>query len=63
MNDEVPLTSVELQEKLPGVGRYTAGAVASISFGEKVAAVDGNVVRVLSRVRCIGADSSSKVHD
>jgi len=35
---------------LPGVGRYTAGAVASIAFGHDVPAVDGNVRRVLARV-------------
>ncbi|MDI9502600.1 MAG: A/G-specific adenine glycosylase [Peptoniphilaceae bacterium] len=35
---------------LPGIGPYTAGAVASIAFGEKVAAVDGNVLRVFTRV-------------
>ncbi len=36
--------------KLPGVGEYTAGAVASICFDEKVTAVDGNVLRVVARV-------------
>ena len=36
--------------KLPGIGRYTAGAVASIAFSQKVAAVDGNVMRVVSRL-------------
>ncbi len=35
---------------LPGVGEYTAGAVASMAFGEAVPAVDGNVRRVLSRL-------------
>ena len=35
---------------LPGVGRYTAGAIASIAFGEEAPLVDGNVVRVLARV-------------
>ncbi|MGA2903931.1 MAG: A/G-specific adenine glycosylase [Candidatus Korobacteraceae bacterium] len=35
---------------LPGVGRYTAAAIASISFGEPAAAVDGNVERVLQRL-------------
>ena len=35
---------------LPGVGPYTAAAVASIAFGEPVACVDGNVVRILSRL-------------
>lgn len=36
--------------KLPGVGDYTAAAVQSIAFGQPVAAVDGNVKRVLSRL-------------
>ncbi len=35
---------------LPGVGRYTAGAVASIAFGRREPVLDGNVARVLSRV-------------
>jgi len=36
--------------RLPGVGEYTAGAVASIAFGAAVPAVDGNVLRVAARV-------------
>lgn len=35
---------------LPGIGRYTAAAIASIAFGEPVAVVDGNVERVLGRL-------------
>lgn len=35
---------------LPGIGSYTAGAIASIAFGQAVPAVDGNVLRVLSRL-------------
>lgn len=35
---------------LPGIGEYTAGAIASISFGLPVAAVDGNVLRVFARL-------------
>ncbi len=35
---------------LPGIGRYTAAAIASIAFGEAVAVVDGNVERVLQRL-------------
>jgi len=42
--------SYEALRRLPGVGEYTAGAVASIAFGEVVPAVDGNVKRVLSRL-------------
>lgn len=44
-----PRTTPELME-LPGVGRYTAAAVASIAFGEPVAVVDGNVKRVIDRI-------------
>lgn len=36
--------------KLPGIGSYTAGAIASIAYGAAVPAVDGNVLRVLSRI-------------
>ena len=35
---------------LPGIGEYTAGAICSIAFGQKTAAVDGNVLRVVSRL-------------
>jgi A/G-specific adenine glycosylase len=38
---------------LPGVGRYTAGAIASLAFGRDAAVLDGNVKRVLSRLRAI----------
>ncbi len=41
--------TAEALRTLPGVGDYTAGAVASIAFGEAVPAVDGNVLRVLAR--------------
>ena len=37
--------------KLPGIGSYTAGAVSSIAFGNPVPAVDGNVLRILARLR------------
>jgi A/G-specific adenine glycosylase len=43
-------TSVEGWRALPGIGRYTAAAIASIAFDEPVAVVDGNVERVLQRV-------------
>ncbi len=41
---------------LPGIGSYTAGAIASIAFGLPVPAVDGNVLRVLSRFLADGSD-------
>jgi len=54
-----PSSSEALQE-LPGIGRYTAAAVASIAFGEPVAVVDGNVKRVLQRIT--GKDLSEVQH-
>jgi A/G-specific adenine glycosylase len=45
---EFPETASGLRS-LPGVGRYTSAAIASIAFGEAVAVVDGNVERVLQR--------------
>jgi A/G-specific adenine glycosylase len=45
---QIPDTAAGLS-RLPGVGVYTAAAVASIAFGEPVAAIDGNVERVLTR--------------
>lgn len=42
--------------KLPGIGQYTAGAIASIAFGERRPAVDGNVLRILARVAEDDAD-------
>jgi len=42
--------------RLPGVGRYSAGAIASIAFGKKASVVDGNVARVLARLFVIDAD-------
>lgn len=48
-NGKFPSTFVALKQ-LPGIGDYTAAAIASFSFGEAVAVVDGNVFRVLARI-------------
>lgn len=50
----------ETLRKLPGVGRYTAGALASIAFDRPAAVVDGNVMRVLTRLLDIRADVGRK---
>lgn len=57
LGGQLPTTSADLR-RLPGFGDYTAGAVASIAFGEAVPAVDGNVKRVLARLFAIEADLS-----
>lgn len=51
----LPETRQELQ-KLPGIGPYIAGAVASIAFGRPEVALDGNVCRVLSRLLALDGD-------
>lgn len=51
----MPQSAAQLKS-LPGIGPYTAGAVASICFGERVAAVDGNVERVVSRLFLVRED-------
>ncbi|MBD5517710.1 MAG: A/G-specific adenine glycosylase [Lachnospiraceae bacterium] len=43
-------------EALPGIGSYTAGAIASIAFGKAHPAVDGNVLRILARLRADDRD-------
>ena len=50
-----PRTATELEE-LPGFGPYTSRAVASLAFGERVGVVDGNVIRVLSRLHALDLD-------
>ena len=57
----LPSESKEL-ERLPGIGRYTAGAVASLAFGRDVPAVDTNVARVLSRVFRVRGERKSAPH-
>ena len=59
-----PRTSAELQT-LAGIGEYTAGAIAAIAFGEPALAIDGNVMRVVSRLYALEEDvllASSRKH-
>lgn len=62
---EVPDTAPALRE-IPGVGAYTAGAIASIAFDQPAALVDGNVARVFSRLNAIEEpqlqDAKAKAH-
>ncbi|UWZ85610.1 A/G-specific adenine glycosylase [Occallatibacter riparius] len=58
LNGRMPTTSAELR-KLPGIGAYTAAAIASIAHDERVAVVDGNVERVLCRLAGWEASSGS----
>jgi A/G-specific adenine glycosylase len=49
-------SDLQALRKLPGIGRYTAGAVASIAFEKRAPIVDANVARVLARLEKITAD-------
>ncbi len=55
---KAPATTAELK-KLPGIGSYTAAAIASLAFNVDAAVVDGNVIRVLSRLFAFGGDTKS----
>jgi len=57
---EFPNT-VEGLQQLSGVGRYTAGAIASIAFGVRAPLVDGNVVRILCRIFCLYDNPTTSV--
>lgn len=52
--------NVQQLKKLPGVGDYTAGAIASLSYGIPAAAVDGNVLRVVTRCLADECDISKQ---
>lgn len=55
----IPNTKEDLL-KVPGVGEYTAGAILSIAYNIPEAAVDGNVMRVLSRLRALYQQKTHK---
>ena len=57
LGGNLPTTAAEL-ERLPGIGAYTAAAIASICHGESVAVVDGNVARVCARLGLLKANFS-----
>jgi len=48
---------------LPGIGEYTAGAIASISFDQAISAVDGNIKRVISRIFFLTEDVNNRNAD
>jgi A/G-specific adenine glycosylase len=61
LRGKLPRTAAELRT-LPGVGDYTAAAIASIAFGQSVAVLDGNVERVLLRLLGRNEESSASAH-
>lgn len=60
LNGHLPQLPQDLESQVPGVGRYTAGAISSIVFGHAVPILDGNVIRVLTRQMALYANPKSK---
>lgn len=54
------LQTVQGLKSIPGIGDYTAGAIASIAFSQRVPLVDGNVVRLLARLRMLSRDPKAQ---
>jgi A/G-specific adenine glycosylase len=59
-NGGFPTTEAELR-KLPGIGGYTAGAIAAIAFGRDVAAIDTNVARVVARLHGLKEPTGAEI--
>ncbi|KNZ82256.1 A/G-specific adenine DNA glycosylase [Termitomyces sp. J132] len=56
----LPVNARDLEANIPGIGRYSAGAIASIAYGEHVPIVHGNVHRLLSRFLAVYAPPKAK---
>jgi len=63
LGGHIPQSVHDLQ-KLPGIGQYTAGAIASIAFDERAPVLDGNVIRIFTRIFAIpqSIDQASTIH-
>ncbi|KAH8998009.1 DNA glycosylase [Lactarius akahatsu] len=60
LDGRLPDNAKDMETLIPGVGRYTAGAICSIAFNEQVPVLDGNVSRLISRFLAIHAPPKSK---
>ncbi|KAF9564477.1 DNA glycosylase [Agrocybe pediades] len=56
----LPDNAKEMEANIPGIGRYSAGAICSIAYGERVPVLDGNVHRLLSRFLALHAPPKAK---
>lgn len=60
LNGRLPDNAKDMEAKIPGVGRYSAGAISSIAYNHCVPVLDGNVHRLLSRFTALHAQPKSK---
>lgn len=59
-NGRLPDNAQDMEANIPGIGRYSAGAIASIAYGEHVPVLDGNVHRLMSRFLALHAPPKAK---
>ncbi|KZS97152.1 DNA glycosylase [Sistotremastrum niveocremeum HHB9708] len=59
-NGRLPEDPKEMEKEVPGIGRYSSGAIASIAYGVQAPVLDGNVHRLLSRLLALHASTKSK---
>ncbi|KAI0065237.1 DNA glycosylase [Artomyces pyxidatus] len=60
LDGRLPSNAKDMESLIPGIGRYTAGAICSIAYNEQVPVLDGNVNRLLSRVLALHSNPKSK---
>ncbi|KAI0318077.1 DNA glycosylase [Amylostereum chailletii] len=60
LDGRLPDNAKDMQSVMPGIGRYTAGAICSIAYNEQAPVLDGNVTRLLSRVLALHAPPKAK---
>ncbi|KAI0084713.1 DNA glycosylase [Irpex rosettiformis] len=60
LGGRLPDNARDMEAKIPGIGRYSAGAICSIAYNECVPVLDGNVNRLLSRVLALHANPKAK---
>lgn len=56
----LPNNAKDMEAMIPGIGRYSAGAICSIAYGERVPVLDGNVMRLMSRILALHAPIKAK---
>ncbi|KAF7792089.1 hypothetical protein EIP86_003119 [Pleurotus ostreatoroseus] len=60
LGGRLPTNAKDMEAKIPGIGRYSAGAICSIAYNQAVPVLDGNVHRLLSRVLALHAPPKAK---
>ncbi|KII91213.1 hypothetical protein PLICRDRAFT_37925 [Plicaturopsis crispa FD-325 SS-3] len=60
LGGRLPNNAKDMEAQIPGIGRYSAGAICSIAYGERMPVLDGNVHRLMSRLLALHAPPKAK---